>query len=90
MAKGIKKTGLWDGLEPEEKEVPTHKDTHTHNDVDNDVYVPEAKVKQTKTKRIQILTYSGLVRQMDSYAERTGMSRAEVFEQAVKEFLERN
>ena len=81
MAKGIKKTGLWDGLEPEEKVVSTHTDTHTHDDI---------KVKTTKTKRIQILTYSSLVRRMDNYAKRNGLSRAEVFEQAVSDFLERN
>ena len=68
--------------------VPT--DTHTHNDVDNDVYVPEVKVKEIKTKRIQILTYSNIVRRMDAYGKRNGLSRAEVFEKAVTEFLERN
>lgn len=88
MAKGVKKTGLWDGLEPEEKEVTVHTDTHTHND--SDVYVSEVKVKETKTKRIQILTYSNLVRRMDAYGKRNGLSRAEVFEKAVTEFLERN
>ncbi len=85
MAKSVKKTGLWDGLEPENKEMPTH----THKDVDDDVYVSEVKVKETKTKRIQILTYSNLVRRMDAYGRRNGMSRAEVFEQAVTEFLEK-
>lgn len=100
MAKGVKKTaGLWDGLEPEEKEtpgdvsthtdthndVPTHTDTHTHKH-DDDV----VKKKTTKNKRIQILTYSSLVRRMDSYAKRNALSRAEVFEKAVTEFLERN
>ena len=85
MAKGIKKTGLWDGLEPDEKEITTHDDTHTHDDIK----VKTTKTK-TKTKRIQILTYSSLVRRMDSYAKRNGLSRAEVFEQAVSDFLERN
>ena len=92
MAKGVKKTGLWDGLEPEVKETPTHADidTHTHTDNDSDVYEPDIniKVKETKTKRIQILTYSNIVRRMDAYAKRNGLSRAEVFEQAVSEFLD--
>lgn len=86
MAKSVKKSGLWDGLEPDVEETPAHTDTHTHNDL----YVSEVKVKETKTKRIQILTYSKIVRRMDAYGKRNGLSRAEVFEQAVTEFLERN
>lgn len=91
MAKSVKKTSLWDGLEPEEKDVSTHTDvdthTHKHND---DTPADPPKVKTTKNKRIQILTYSNLVRRMDSYAKRNAMSRAEVFEQAVSEFLDKN
>lgn len=101
MAKGVKKTaGLWDGLEPEEKETPvdvsTHADEHAHNDVSTDTHTHThkhddvVKKKTTKNKRIQILTYSSLVRRMDSYAKRNALSRAEVFEKAVTEFLERN
>lgn len=99
MAKGVKKTaGLWDGLEPEEKEthvdVSTHTDTHddvpTHTDTHTHKHDDVMKKKTTKNKRIQILTYSSLVRRMDSYAKRNALSRAEVFEKAVTEFLERN
>ena len=68
--------------------VPADEHTHTHNDTHTDVYEPEVTVKQTKTKRIQILTYSSLVRRMDVYAKRHGLSRAEVFEKAVTEFLD--
>lgn len=97
MAKGVKKTaGLWDGLEPEEKETPvdvsTHADEHapTHTDTHTHKHDDVVKKKTTKNKRIQILTYSSLVRRMDSYAKRNALSRAEVFEKAVTEFLERN
>lgn len=85
MAKSVGKTSIWDGLDPE---VKTGDDTHTHKHThdDNDVTVK----KTTKNKRIQILTYSALVRRMDNYAKRNGLSRAEVFEKAVSEFLERN
>jgi hypothetical protein len=85
MSKFTGKSKLFEDLEPK---ATTHADTHTHEhkDTDNDVYV----AKETKTKRIQILTYSKIVRRMDSYAKRHGMSRAEVFEKAVAEFLERN
>ncbi len=68
--------------------VSTNEHTHTHTDNDNDVYEQEVKIKETKTKRIQILTYSNLVRRMDAYGKRNGLSRAEVFEQAVTEFLD--
>ena len=97
MAKGVKKTtGLWEGLEPEEKEVPTqtdeHDDKHEHEDVSTHTHKHDdvVKKKTTKNKRIQILTYSSLVRRMDSYAKRNALSRAEVFEKAVTEVLERN
>lgn len=101
MAKGVKKTaGLWDGLEPEKKEDPVYEDVSTHTDTHNDVpthtdththkHDDVVKKKTTKNKRIQILTYSSLVRRMDTYAKRNALSRAEVFEKAVTEFLERN
>lgn len=86
MAKFAKKTdkfGVLDNIT-----APADKHTHTHTDNDSDVYEREVKVKETKTKRIQILTYSNLVRRMDAYGKRNGLSRAEVFEQAVTEFLD--
>lgn len=93
MAKGIKKTGLWDGLDPNDNDVVPG-DTHNDADVDVDTHTHEhgdvVMRKTTKNKRIQILTYSALVRRMDSYAKRNALSRAEVFERAVTEFLERN
>lgn len=85
FAKKESKFGIMDNIP-----VPTDEHTHTHTDNDSDVYVSEVKVKETKTKRIQILTYSNLVRRMDAYGKRNGLSRAEVFEKAVTEFLERN
>ena len=93
MAKGVKKTtGLWDGLEPEGATLLTPADTHTdtHDDTDTHTHDDVVKKKTTKNKRIQILTYSSLIRRMDSYAKRHALSRAEVFEKAVTEFLERN
>lgn len=91
MAKGVKKTGLWDGLEPTEVSADTHDDTDVHDDIDTHTHKHDDVVrkKTTKNKRIQILTYSSLVRRMDAYAKRNALSRAEVFELAVTEFLER-
>ena len=81
FTKGKSKFGILDNIP-----VPTDTHEHTHDDV----YTPEVVVKPTKDKRIQILTYSNLVRRMDNYAKRNGLSRAEVFEQAVREFLDKN
>lgn len=92
MAKGVKKTGLWDGLEPTEVSVDTHTDVDVHEDADTHTHKHDddvVKKKTTKNKRIQILTYSNLVRRMDAYAKRNALSRAEVFELAVTEFLDR-
>ena len=47
-------------------------------------------VRETKERRIQILTYDSLVDKMDKYAKQSGLSRTEVFELAVKEFLKNN
>lgn len=84
FAKQGNKFGILDNIPVSTTDNHTH--THTDTDADSDVY----KVKETKNKRIQILTYSNLVRRMDNYAKRNGLSRAEVFEQAVSEFLDRN
>lgn len=86
MAKGVKKTGLWDGLDPQD--VST--DVHTHDGVDTHTHDDVVKQKPIKNKRIQILTYGNLVRRMDAYAKRNGLSRAEVFESAVGEFLDKH
>jgi hypothetical protein len=84
MAKFAGKSKLWDGLEPDGNDVST--DTHTHNHTPT--HTP--KVKKTKDRRVQLLTYGTLVDRMDDYAALNGLSRAEVFEQAVSEFLERH
>lgn len=81
MAKGVNKESLFGGLTPTDK-PNVYVDTHTHDDAD------VVKPKNIKNKRIQILTYSNLVRRMDAYAKRNGLSRAEVFEMAVGEFLD--
>ena len=90
MAKGVKKTGLWDGLEPEGKEVPTHTDDDTHKHTHKHTPTHTPKVRERKTFRAQILTYPSLIERLDSYAKMNGLSRAEAFEKAVSEFLERN
>lgn len=80
--------------------IPPKKDTHKQDDVsvdihtDNDTHTHEYKYtpkpRERKKFRAQILTYASLIEAMDEYAAQHDKSRAEVFEQAVSEFLERN
>ena len=86
MAKGVKRSSKFGVVDTITVPTDTHKHEHTHTH--DDVYEQEPIVKPTKDKRIQILTYSNLIRRMDNYAKRHGLSRAEVFEQAVNEFLD--
>ena len=80
MAKFGGKKSLWDGLDPSVDDTHTHNHTPTH--------MP--KVKEIKDRRVQLLTYGTLVDRMDAYGRLNGLSRAEVFEQAVDEFLARH
>lgn len=68
------------------KDTTTHEYTHNHDD--KPTHIP--KVRERKTFRAQILTYPSLIKKLDSYAEMNGLSRAEAFERAVSDFLERN
>ncbi len=82
MAKIVKKTSIWDGLEPT---TDTHDDVYTHTPTPKKK-VPPKKIK--KDCRIQILTYGDLVAELDDYAASHGISRAEAFEKAVRFFLD--
>lgn len=61
---------------------------HTHDDTHKHTSTP--KVRERKTFRAQILTYPSLIEKLDDYARLNGLSRAEAFERAVSEFLDRN
>ena len=78
MARGVGKSGLWSGLGADKH---THDDTHTHQ---------HTQPKETKTRRVQLLTYQSLVDRMDAYGAAHQMSRAEVVEMAVAYFLDEN
>lgn len=91
MAKAAKKIGAIDlhpenfnetRLNRESEHTHTDTDTHTHNDV------YDAK-PETKSRRVQLLTYGSLVDRMDAYGKKMHLSRAEVFEVAVREYLDR-
>lgn len=76
MAKGIGKSSLWSGIGADKS---THAHTHEHT---------HTQPKETKRRRVQLLTYDSLVDRMDAYGAAHQMSRAEVFELAVSEFLD--
>ena len=59
-----------------------HECEHVHN--------TKPSVKERKTFRAHILTYPSLIARLDKYAEAHGLSRAEVFEMAVTDFLDKN
>lgn len=61
----------------------THKSTSTHKQTD--VYEPESK--ETKTKRIQLLTYESLIQRVDAYAAKRGVTRTVVIEAAIEYYL---
>lgn len=57
-------------------------------EVKSEPAVKEPQPKEKKTKRVQLLTYPSLIARMDSYAERKGVTRVDVFESAVTAFLD--
>jgi hypothetical protein len=77
MAKNFERKSLFEDLNTDK-----HNPTHTHDDTQSRV------VKETKTRRVQLLTYDSLINKMDAYGKIHGLSRAEVFEVAIKTFLE--
>lgn len=80
MAKGVSKkpgfSSLMDDLTP----ASTHTHAHTHEDE----YV---QPKAIKDRRVHLLLQSAFVDRMDAEAKRRGMSRAELIEAAVTQYL---
>lgn len=78
----IKSTAF--GADPNSfNESRIQRSTHTHTH--NDSY--ETKRRERKNKRVQILTYESLVERLDEYCSKNDISRAEVFEAAITEYL---
>ena len=65
----------------------THEYTHNHTHIQTDVYEPQQK--EIKSKRIQLLTYESLIKRMDAYATKRGVTRVAVFEAAVEAYLDK-
>jgi len=89
MAKNVKRESKFAGLmEDLTTQTDVVSDNHTHADV-YDVE-PEPVVKrERKQKRVQLLTYESLIDEVDKYATARDMSRVEVIEKAIREFLDR-
>ncbi len=87
MALDKKKSGF--GFDMEERlKKPTATGSEGSESFGTDS-MKEPKARERKDKRIQILTYESLINRMDAYAQRQGVSRAEVFEAAVTAFLDK-
>ena len=97
MALNEKKTGFGFDIEERFNKVTsktqtgsdTHIDdyTHTHEHTHKDVEEPEQR--ELKQKRVQLLTYESLIKRMDKYAAKRGVSRVTVFETAMLAYLDK-
>ena len=67
--------------------APKAKTTHTHDYTHDDTQ--EIKRKR-KNRRVQILTYDDIVDRLDRYCKKNDISRAEVFEKVINQFLAEN
>ena len=79
----FKKVTSKTGSEMANDDTYTHNHTHTHDDVH------EPEQQERKQKRVQILTYESLIRRMDKYAAKRGVSRVAVFEAAMIAYLDK-
>ena len=84
MAKGVKRSGLFDDLDPSEKKVNPSENEHVYEHKHE--HVPP--VRERKTSHIHLLTYPSITAKLDKYAKANGLSRAEAFERIVSEFLD--
>ena len=83
MEEKFKKVTSKTGSEMANDDTYTHNHTHTHDDVH------EPEQQERKQKRVQILTYESLIRRMDKYAAKRGVSRVAVFEAAMIAYLDK-
>ena len=79
----FKKVTSKTGSEMVNDDTYTHNHTHTHDDVH------EPEQQERKQKRVQLLTYESLIRRMDKYAAKRGVSRVAVFEAAMIAYLDK-
>ncbi len=81
MAKGVKKTGLWDGLEPE---TPTPTVTPKYTPA----HAPDRKAKERKTERLQLVVRPSTKARLAEYAEAHNTSSNEVVQRLLDQLLD--
>lgn len=89
MAKGVKKTGLWDGLEPDQKEstvTPTPTPTPTYAPA----HLPRSKNGERKTERLQLTVRPSTKSRLARYAEDHNTSSNEVVQSLLDDLLDRS
>ena len=84
MAKNVQRESKFPGLYDDLK--PTHTYTHTHNDTHE--YTPVKR--ERRTRRVQMLMKESLVDALDAYAAKYDISRTEIIQGLVEEFLKKN
>jgi hypothetical protein len=85
MAKGIKKTGLWDGLEPTDPVVTS---TSTRTPTYTPAHATDRKAKERKTERLQLLVRPSTKARLAKYAEDHNTSSNEVVQQLLDNLLD--
>lgn len=93
MAKGIKKTGLWDGLEPAEQDhtpavTPTRTPTITHTPTYTPAHSRVAKVREPKSERLQMVVRPSTKARLTRYAENHDTSISEVVQRLLDDLLD--
>ena len=89
MAKGVKKTGLWDGLEPEQKES-TDTLTPTPTPTYAPAHLPRPKNGERKTERLQLTVRPSTKTRLAKYAEDHNTSSNEVVQILLDDLLDRS
>ncbi len=91
MAKGVKKTGLWEGLEPEQKEaVVTPTPTPTTTPSYAPAHLPRPKNGERKTERLQLTVRPSTKSRLAKYAEDHNTSSNEVVQILLDDLLDRS
>lgn len=89
MAKGVKKTALWEGLEPEQREsvvTPTPTPTPTYAPA----HLPRPKNGERKTERLQLTVRPSTKSRLAKYAEDHNTSSNEVVQILLDDLLDRS
>jgi hypothetical protein len=70
---------------PKQKREPKPVEPHKPEQAEMRIHEPVARIK--KERRVQWLTYDSLIQRIDAYAKERGVSRADVLEAGMEQFL---